>query len=246
MVSELRLWLDHASIAVPSLAPAIAELDLRLGLTATPTPAAPDRHSRVYLDRSYLEVAAGAGGDTWIVQNFFLRFADPAALKGHLDAVGLRHRFDSYTGLDGGWDDVEIDAGDMPVPILVRRTSPPQIARAWPPPLRHPHRCGARTLDAVHVTVRDLGAAIDIYSRLTGVKPMLTTVANGASSAEFRLASGRIALSRGLASGIGAIVLGTGSLSECVRIVGKLNGAPVAWLADGVTHGLRTGFVQVG
>jgi hypothetical protein len=41
------------------------------------SPAAPERHSRVYLDRSYLEVSARPGGSGWSATLFFLRFRGP-------------------------------------------------------------------------------------------------------------------------------------------------------------------------
>ena len=245
MDSRAPLWLDHASILVPDLAHAIEELDSRLGLRATPTPAAPDRHSRLYLDRSYLEVSAGAPDDAWPAPYFFLRFADPEALRRRLDAVGLRYRFGRYTGIDGLWDDVEIDAPGVPLPILVRRTHPPDIARDWPPALREAHRCGARALAAVQVAVSDLATAVDVYRRLTGSDPEPGNAIDDRAGATFRLQSGRIVLTEGAAPGISAIVLGTASLLESMRVAGPLSPGPVAWIEPGKTHGLQVGFVQL-
>jgi hypothetical protein len=245
MESRAPLWLDHASILVPDLAPAIEELDSRLGLRATPTPAAPGRHSRLYLERSYLEVSAGAPGDAWTAPYFFLRFSDPEALRRHLDAVELRCRFGRYTGVDGQWDDVEIDAEGVPVPILVRRTHPPDIARDWPPPLREAHRCGARTLAAVQVAVPDLAAATEVYRRLTGSDPERSSAVGDHAGTEFRLQSGRIILTEGAALGVKAIVLGTTSLVQSIRVAGPLSPGPVAWIAPDMTHGLQVGFVPV-
>ncbi len=245
MKSRALLWLDHASILVPDLAQAIAAFDAQLGLRVTPTPAAPDRHSRLYLDRSYLEVSAGAPADAWAAPYFFLRFSDPEALRRHLDAVELRFRFGRYTGIDGQWDDVEIAAAGVPVPILVRRTHPPDVARDWPPALREAHRCRARTLAAVQVTVPDLTVAVDVYCRLTGSDPEPAGAVGDVARAEFQLQSGRIILTEGAAPGVSAVILGTASLSESMRVAGPLSGAPVAWSDPRATHGLQVGFMQV-
>jgi hypothetical protein len=72
--SPLRL--DHALVVEPDLPGAVEHLVRRLGLRATMSPQARDRHSRVYLDRSYLEVSAGSGGEDWSATMFFLRFDD--------------------------------------------------------------------------------------------------------------------------------------------------------------------------
>ena len=88
----------------------------------------------------------------------FPAFSDPEALRAHLE------------GVDGQWDDVELDVADVPVPILVRRTEPAQVARNWPPPLDMPHRCAAVTLAAVHLPVASIEAAADIYARLLNVE----------------------------------------------------------------------------
>ena len=90
----LRLWLDHASVAVPELAAAVEHLDRRLGLHATVSPAAPERHSRVYLDRSYLEFSVHPTGSGWEATMFFLRFSEPVALRAHLDAAGIAYGFE--------------------------------------------------------------------------------------------------------------------------------------------------------
>jgi Glyoxalase-like domain len=152
----LPLRLDHASVAVPNLAAALEHLDRRLGLRATLTREAPERHSRVYLDQSYLEVSAGSGQAGWKATIFFLRFDDPVALRAHLDDAGIVYRFSEYEGVDGTWDDVEVRAGRVPLPTIIRRTAPRAIARDWPPALAEDHRCGARTLAAAHVEVPSL------------------------------------------------------------------------------------------
>jgi len=243
------LWLDHASVQVPELGPAVEHLD-RLGLRATVSPAAPDRHSRAYLHRSYLEVSARPGGTGWSATSFFLRFEDPMALRAHLDAVGLAYRFGEYEGVDGTWDDVEIDAASVPFPILVRRTAPPEVARDWPPALAEPHRCGARTLAEVHVGVPSLGEALEAYGRLLGLGPdeMPGSVADprsGRMRLVLPLASGRVVLLDGGTGGVERIVLGVASLEG---VDGgsrtRYEGDPVAWLDPGEAFGLELGLAQ--
>jgi hypothetical protein len=53
----MSLALDHISLQAPRVDSAAPLLRDRFGLITTLTPAAPERHGRVYLDRSYLEVA---------------------------------------------------------------------------------------------------------------------------------------------------------------------------------------------
>jgi glyoxalase-like protein len=192
------LWLDHASVEVPELGTAIGHLERRLGLHATVSPQAADRHGRIYLDRTYLEVAAGTAPATgWRVHLWFLRFDDLEALRAHLEDAGIEHRIGEYEGVDGTWDDVQIRAGPVPLPILVRRTSPPEVAGDWPPTLARPHRCGARTLEAVHVTVGSLEAAVEAYRALLGPGHAVVTESRGPARADARLASGRIVLEEG-------------------------------------------------
>lgn len=242
--NPLSLWLDHASVVVPNVPQAVQELESRLGLRANLTPADPARHSRVHLDRSYLEIAAQGDASGWSIPWFFLRFEDLSALRRHLEATGLACRISEYAGVDGRWDDVEVDAGPVPMPILVRRTHPPEIARDWPPPMRTAHPCGARFLDAVHVTVPNLTVAIRAYSRLIGIESVSTSAERDTPRAEFRLAAGRVVLIEGTDPGVNAIVLGVASLAEAAKAVALRDEAPVAWLDPVVTHGARIGFTE--
>jgi Glyoxalase-like domain len=241
------LQLDHASVWVPDLATAVEHLDWRLGLRATVTPEAPERHSRVYLDRSYLEVAAEASGAVWASTFFFLRFDDPDALRAHLEDAGIEYRFSEYKGVDGTWDDVEIRAGAVPFPILVRRTAPDSVARDWPPPLAVAHRCGARMLAAVHVEVPSLEEAADAYRRLLGEDHVSWPDDERRQGHEHvRLASGGILLEEAVHGGLG-LVLGVRSL-EATRAAldGRLarTDESVAWLDPDETFGLRLGFAE--
>jgi hypothetical protein len=239
------LHLDHVSLSVPGLREVVEQLDARLGLDATVSRADPDHHSRVYLDRAYLEVAAGETACDWRFSLFFLRFDDPQRLRDHLESEGFAYRFGSYQGVDGHWDNVELESGSVPVPILVRRTDPPDVAANWPPPLRDPHRCGARTLEAVHVAVTELSAAAATYGRLLGTEAVAGIDEAGLPCATFELASGQIVLSQGAQPGIAAIVLGVASLAEAAKVVGPLSVGQTAWLDAAAAHGLRIGLMQV-
>jgi hypothetical protein len=131
------------------------------------------------------------------------------------------------------------------LPILVRRTHPPEMTADWPPALVEPHRCGARTLEAVHLVVSDLGAAVDAYTRLLGRHAVSAVGGDGSRGAAFVLAAGRIVLSEGAGSGVAGIVLGVSSLEQTVRVVGPLSGRRPAWADPATTHGLWIGFTEV-
>ena len=238
------LHLDHVSLSVPCLRDASVLLDARLGLRVTVSPAAADHHGRIYLDRAYVEVSARQPVDNWTFSLLFLRFDDPGRLRGHLASAGIPGRFGGYVGVDGRWDDVELDMGCVPSPILVRRTHPPEIAANWPPMIVDSHRCGARTLAAVHVAVPELPAAAEAYARLLGTDAVTGVDDAGLPFASFGLATGRITLLPGSQPGIRAIVLGVSSLAETTRAIGPLAGGPIAWLDAPALHGLCVGFTE--
>ncbi|HEX6131392.1 MAG TPA: VOC family protein [Actinomycetota bacterium] len=235
------LRVDHASIEVPDLGEAVRRLDA-LGLSVTVTPEAPDRHGRVLLDRSYLEVTvAAAPGDRWIVSSWFLGFDDLPALRAHLDAAGLSYRHEPYEGVDGTWDDVQVDADEVPVPILVRRTAPADVARSWPPALREPHPGGATAISAVHVSVPALEPAVATYARLLDTRPSTVDARRGRVA--FRLGDARIVLTERDADL--AVVLAVASVERMRERIGPAVGAPrdgVAWVDPAAASGLRLGF----
>lgn len=240
----LALRLDHASVAVPDLASAVEHLDRRLGLRATVSPTAPERHSRVYLDRSYLEVSVGASGGGWEASMFFLRFDDAAALRAHLDAAGIAYRFGAWEGVDGTWDDVEIRLGTVPLPTLIRRTSPADVARDWPPPLAEPHRCGARALAAVHIEVTSLAGSAEAYGRLLGTGPPMRVEAG---EVRVLLASGEVVLREGGAERIAGIVLAVQDLEATRVVLGDAiadTRGGIAWVDPDAASGLRLGFTE--
>jgi hypothetical protein len=235
--------LDHASVQAPGFDAAIEMLRDHLGLMTTPTPAAPHRHGRVYLDRSYLEVAAGADASLAL---FFLRFDQLAPTLEALEERGLRARASLYEGLDGTWEDIEIDAGSTtPLPFLVRRKTPTEVAEDWPPPLEVPHPCGAEALAAVHLRVPRLGPAVAIYERLLGSPAAVLRPGD----AIHRVGSGRIVLHEAadLTPAIIGLELRVASLEEtegCLSALGTKT-----WRAEGALWaehpgGWRLGFCE--
>ena len=247
VVTAMELRLDHASIEVPHLGDAVGRLDGLLGLEVTVSPQAPERHGRIYLDRAYLEVAANPDVPAWNVTHFFLRFSDPKWLRGHLDGAGLGYHYQVYQGVDGHWDDIELDIADVPVPILVRRTEPAAVARDWPPPLEHPHRCGASTLAAVRVPVASIEQAADVYARLLAVEVprRFSGPGPGQLRTAFHLGSGTIVLSEGDQQR--AVVLGVASLELSRTVLSQvlpIDDEGVAWLDPSTTSNLRIGLVE--
>jgi catechol 2,3-dioxygenase-like lactoylglutathione lyase family enzyme len=184
----MSMVLDHVSVQTPVVDAAVEMLRDQLGLITVRTLAAPDRHGRVYLDRGYLEVAKGTAASLAL---FFLRYDQFDHTRAALEGRGLRTRASLYEGIDGIWEDIEIDAGTAaPLPHLTRRTTPPEVAANWPPPLAAPQPCGAEALAAVHLRVPRLEPALEIYERLLGVPAMKLT----ARSAVYEMTSGRIVL----------------------------------------------------
>jgi hypothetical protein len=242
------LRLDHASIEVPDLREAMDRFD-RLGLDVTVSPAAPDRHGRLHLHRTYLEVAADPDVASWRVSLVFLGFADRERLVAHLDEVGLAYRFGSYEGVDGTWDDVELLAGDVSLPLLVRRTEPAELARDWPPPQREPHPCGATTLAAVHLPVASLDPAVEVHARLLGNGPRPDDGGGraGRRRATFDLGASSLVLVEGAEQT--RIVLGVTSLERASEYLPRplaLDDEGIGWLDPALASGLRIGFTDAG
>lgn len=242
------LRLDHVSIEVPDFPDAVGSLD-QLGLHVTVSPQAPERHGRLYLDRAYLEVAAHPGSPAWAVGLFFLRFSDLEGLRARLEGARLDYRYQVYEGVDGRWDDVELDVADVPVPILVRRTEPAEVARNWPPPLDRPHRCGAFTLAALHLPVTSIEAAADVYTRLLDVEspPALSGPGRQRRRVVFHLGSATIALVED--GERRAVVLDVSSLEASRAVLASVLLPPddegIAWLDPSVTSDLAVGLVEV-
>lgn len=144
------LQLDHVSIAVPRFDSAL-ERWRQLGFRVTVTPAAAQRHSRLHLDRTYLEIAQpiDAAPSQWEARLFFFRFEDRDATRARLLERGVATRPREYRGVDGTWEELELQSPELPLPVLVRRTEPVDVARDWPPALVEPHPNGAVTLEGV-------------------------------------------------------------------------------------------------
>jgi hypothetical protein len=246
-VPAVELRLDHVSIEVPDFADAVGRLDEQLGLRVTVSPQAPDRHGRVYLDRAYLEVAAHPGRRSWAVTSFFMRFSDPVGLRARLGGARLGYRCQVYEGVDGWWEDVELDVAGVPVPILVRRTEPAQVARNWPPPLDEPHHCGAVTLAAVHLPVASIEAAADVYARLLNAGAPHALASPRPQRQVFHLGSSTITLVENGEQR--AVVLGVASLEMPKAVLSSMLLPPdregVAWLDRSATSGLAVGLVEV-
>ena len=246
-VPAVGLWLDHVSIEVADLADAVSRFDEGLGLRVTVSPQAPERHGRVYLDRAYLEVAAHPGSPTWAVRSFFLRFSDAEALRAHLEGVRLGYRRQVYEGVDGRWEDVELDVVDVPVPILVRRTEPAHLAPNWPPQLDKRHRCGAFTLAAIHLPIESIEAA-EVYARLLNVEvpTVFSSPGGGRRRVLFHLGSGTIMLDEH--GERRAVVLGVASLEMSRAVLSSVLLPPddegVAWLDPAATSNLAIRLIE--
>lgn len=244
----MEFLLDHVSIEVPDLGDAVARLHERLGLRVMVSPQAPDRHGRIHLDRAYLEVAANPDGPRWDVTSFFLRFSDLEGLRAHLDGAGLAYRYRVYEGVDGRWDDIELHVAGVPMPILVRRTEPADVARNWPPPLDHAHPCGAATLAAVQIPVGSIEAAAHVYARLLTAEtpPDLSGAGPDRRRAVFHLGSGAIELVEG--GERRAVVLGAASLEMSRTTLGSVllptDDQGVSWLDASEPSNFVIGLVE--
>jgi hypothetical protein len=242
------LSLDHASVGVPNLRLAAETFSQRLGLEVTVSPRAPGRHGRIHLVRAYLEVAAVPAARASTITQVFLRFGDLADIRAHLDRAGLRHHYSVYEGVDGEWDDIELDAGGTPLPGLVRRIETADSREKWPPPPRRPHRSGAVRLAEVHLPVRSVAAAADIYVRLLGRRGPSAVFGSRSERphAVFSLGSSSIVLAEDTEQP--AVVLGVGSLERTRAVLGRALLPPspggVAWADPTTVLGLRIGFVE--
>lgn len=216
-------------MGVRSLDQAITVFEEQLGLAITVSPEDPNRHGRLFLNRSYVEVSVQADAEDWSVPLFFLGFNDPDALRAHLDKIGFQYQWGEYVGVDGTWDNVELAAREVPLPILVRRVSPVEIAADWPPALHQPHRCGAITLATIHLTVPELGPAQDVYSRLLGAEQNLIKLVEGDDV------------------GVSALVFNVRSYDETRNELGDIlsdrDKDGVSWVRSAVISRVRLGFL---
>jgi hypothetical protein len=203
---------DHASTVVPDLAAAVEHLDRRVGLRVRVSPEAPERHGRVHLDRSYLEVSAGSIGTAWAATSFFLRFEDPEALRAHLDHAGVQYRFARYEGVDGTWDDVEVRVGSTPCRcssgerrrLMSPKTGRPRSSRPTDAEPERSPRCmwwSRRSMRSSERTERSL-------ERARAMDDGRAAVGGLAGARTARFASGEVVLHEGGSGAIIGIVLG--------------------------------------
>jgi len=179
--SEKRMHLDHASLRVSSFDAARAKLE-RLGLELTRTPQAAERHGRVLFHRGYVEVSVPQGealgpGVEGTLPLFFLNAENLPALAERLRTRGLPSTPRTYAGVDGLWEELLLETPPtLPVPLIIRRVEPPEIARDWPPPRETPHPCGALTLEAVVGVTGQLDLTWEYQKRLLGLEGELHVI----------------------------------------------------------------------
>jgi hypothetical protein len=217
MAAEASLQLDHVTLHVADLGDAMRRLDERLGLEAWPTSTDPQRHSRVVLDRSYVELSLGAprGGPPWVLPWFFLRFLElPDLCRARLEEAQLASTLQIFDGEDGCWTELQLDApASVPLPLLIHRPARPGLALSFPPPMPSLQPCGAFGLAGVCLVTPELSTTLQYYRRLLG----LTKVPQGFHDRVFGAhrvdlslpGQGRIALLQPEGSGFGAAWLAT-------------------------------------
>ena len=202
MSTETRIRLDHASLRVAEFDAARARL-ARLGLELTQTPEAPERHGRIHLHRTYVEVSLPttqplAPGHEAELPLFFLNAEDVTAAAGRLSSRGLKSTPRTYHGVDGVWEELQLESpASSLLPLVIRRVAPTAVAQNWPPPRPTPHPCGAVTLEAVVLVTKRLEVAWDSYRRLLGLEgqPRIFHDAHyAARRAEVPLPNGRLVL----------------------------------------------------
>ncbi len=223
------LRFDHASINVASFHRAVSELDQVLGLSVSISPDAPDRHGRIFFEGCYLEISSHQEAVGWSVPLYFLGFEDLESLQTRLAHADIEFDVDEYLGVDGTWDNVELSAGTVPLPILVRRKAPIGVSLDWPPSKGEDHRCGATSIDALHINVPDLHNAKDVFARLLQDQKL------------------PIELKQGGRPGVAAIVFKANSYETTRAELGNVFDPPdsngVAWVTDARFSGVRLGFV---
>jgi hypothetical protein len=217
----------------PSLHDALQMLDARSG-PRDRSPGDPDRHSRVYLDRGYLEVASGRRGGDWTLSGFFARF-EIRQRCGAIRLDRLRHGSAS-TRRRRRWAPTRCRDGPAPDP------------RPAHPPARDCADLATAPWRGTSVRGQDPRCRADNRARpglgRRNVHPLdrrASVVTDREVSAPRRLASGRIILAEGNPR---ITIARRRSLSETMSVVGPLEGSPVAWLDPAITHGVQLGFVE--
>lgn len=189
--------IDHAVLAVPELKPAMGRLSEALGLTIEPGGEHPGAgtHNAIaqFPDGSYLELLAlhdaslarkSAGGRRLLARldqgGGWLGYAlgtenldrTIAQLRSRgvviSNAEALQRRRPDGTELRGRAAFLEDDAHGGLLPFVIQHDAPPDERLSGAPS----HISGATAVRAVGVAVRDLDAAVPLYSRLFGVEPI--------------------------------------------------------------------------
>jgi len=163
-----RFPLDHVSLRTPDFAGTLQVLEERLGLVARRTPAAPQQHARIFLNRSYLEIRRSDSSPATVqASRFFLRFEDGSRAQAALAARGLTSELATYQGEDGVWEDLTVQDPEATALLLVRRTEPPEVAMDWPP-AQTDASSGLHSLGGVVLGVPDMGHAASFFKKLLG------------------------------------------------------------------------------
>jgi hypothetical protein len=153
-------YLDHVSLVAERAA--FEEAGFRVADTEGVT-----HHSRVFFDRTYLEVTPPVAGERGLgSRGWFLRLADAAVTADLLRTAGLSVEGpDRYRGEDGVWLDLTISGPSMTaLPTLTRRIDVPEAA--WPPAIDEPHPNGALRLAALHLRLRDPAPLVNLLEVL--------------------------------------------------------------------------------
>lgn len=158
-----RLRLDHVSIAARS-----SDLGQRgFRVTSTDDAGLDQPHARLFLNRVYLEIVPAPTHGEVIGRSWFLHTPDLPAAAEALRSAGIRVGGPTtYKGLDGVWEDVEIDppSATPAMPMVTRRVD--RHAMTWPPPLSEAHPNGARTVKSLHVCTSDPARLLAVLTAL--------------------------------------------------------------------------------
>jgi hypothetical protein len=165
----MTIRLDHATLEVPDLTEAVDIFWDRFGLRVTLTPADPEGHARLFLDRGYIEIVPQQGDASGLrLTGFYLSHPNVPEAIERLCEVGLASGpAVTYRGVDGvWWDGMLTPPEGVPAPILVQRIEPPDVAADWPPPLHHRHPSGIERLLGVYLVTPYVAQAVEFYERL--------------------------------------------------------------------------------
>lgn len=164
--------IDHVSlVAAPG---ALGELGFRL----TPTHGATS-HSRIFLDRHYLEVEESGEAEIGAV-GWFLRGDDLDQAAVMLSAEVMPAFWPTrYQGHDGVWVDVSVVGQTPALPTLTKRTD--VAAASWPPPLEAEHPNGVTAIAELQLQ-SEKPALVEAYLTAMEALPL--------GAQRFRLANG--------------------------------------------------------